>query len=544
MTTLLGDTIHRQGLWPGRSTTLDFSIKNLSSGSKENNSQEKNNSQGSSQKKFDAGKLARECFDDAGHFNWVRKNALSMTKKTRHRPTKQTRINQRNKGVFDNNLKAVSKLAERERPESLIKIIQGNRALLNTGLILNILEQIHEIKPENQKIDKINELLSLLAPKIKKITNLTKSKLIKLFSYTKNLYTVPSAYYLAITKLFKKSNFNLEKRDVKDIIRSISRSEDVPKKTFDLLTQQIRKNKLRFGSEEISHMLYYLQEKREPSTKFLEELAEQLINKKSGMSNEQITKSFTGLQNFNSIPEKLLKSLTKHLEKAQLNINEASKVLYGLRSLPSAPDDLLSLIKNTIRSSNHELNATILNRILIACHNKLDFELLELLQKKISANLLKSDPSDPIAIASLNFSGKLIRFKCQDKFDEIFGPHFIKDLEKEFEAIKDNLDINVSSQELAAQEIIAKTYNNAQAVKYNYYIDGRELDIFLPKLKINIELDGIYHRGKKRHSDQIRDKYLMEAHGIKVIRIDSVESRNWKNQIHNLMQKYNKQLAA
>lgn len=51
-------------------------------------------------------------------------------------------------------------------------------------------------------------------------------------------------------------------------------------------------------------------------------------------------------------------------------------------------------------------------------------------------------------------------------------------------------------------------------------LDGFEMDIYLPELKLDIELDGAHHeRPAKAEWDRIRDGYLRDAHGVVTTRI-------------------------
>lgn len=67
--------------------------------------------------------------------------------------------------------------------------------------------------------------------------------------------------------------------------------------------------------------------------------------------------------------------------------------------------------------------------------------------------------------------------------------------------------------------IYAQVYEKYPDAEQGKYIDGFECDIFIPSLKINIEIDGPYHVGAKAKRDALRDKYLKEKHGITVRRI-------------------------
>ena len=60
-----------------------------------------------------------------------------------------------------------------------------------------------------------------------------------------------------------------------------------------------------------------------------------------------------------------------------------------------------------------------------------------------------------------------------------------------------------------------------------YFIDGYELDIYIPSInrrKLNIEFDGDgYHGPQKKQRDSIRDRYLKEKRWIYVYRVSAAE---------------------
>jgi very-short-patch-repair endonuclease len=76
--------------------------------------------------------------------------------------------------------------------------------------------------------------------------------------------------------------------------------------------------------------------------------------------------------------------------------------------------------------------------------------------------------------------------------------------------------------ELVSAEVIKNFFSstglNCDVLK-NEYIDGIEMDIYIPKLHLNIELDGNGHLSSVKNN-QLRDEYLLNAHHIKTFRID------------------------
>lgn len=59
-------------------------------------------------------------------------------------------------------------------------------------------------------------------------------------------------------------------------------------------------------------------------------------------------------------------------------------------------------------------------------------------------------------------------------------------------------------------------------IKSNCQVLGFEMDFFIPSLRLNIEVDGKYHRGKKLARDKRRDAFLRSS-GVEVLRINVTE---------------------
>jgi len=63
-------------------------------------------------------------------------------------------------------------------------------------------------------------------------------------------------------------------------------------------------------------------------------------------------------------------------------------------------------------------------------------------------------------------------------------------------------------------------------MRQSHYIDGFELDIYLPRLKFNVEIDGKHHsKAKNQRRDLVRDKHLLTQHGIVTRRISTITTR-------------------
>ncbi|GAB5365108.1 hypothetical protein AAMO2058_001028500 [Amorphochlora amoebiformis] len=60
----------------------------------------------------------------------------------------------------------------------------------------------------------------------------------------------------------------------------------------------------------------------------------------------------------------------------------------------------------------------------------------------------------------------------------------------------------------------------------NVFVDGFELDLFEPELKLNIEIDGDVHKRKDPYRERLRDTYLFGNHGIYTVRIPAGAGRS------------------
>jgi very-short-patch-repair endonuclease len=77
-------------------------------------------------------------------------------------------------------------------------------------------------------------------------------------------------------------------------------------------------------------------------------------------------------------------------------------------------------------------------------------------------------------------------------------------------------------------------------IRQNTLLDGVELDVFIPSLKLNVEVDGMQHMGKLR-IDRIRDSRLKETYSIETIRIRSFQG-NFEDSVTDVVDYVNKLL--
>ncbi len=69
--------------------------------------------------------------------------------------------------------------------------------------------------------------------------------------------------------------------------------------------------------------------------------------------------------------------------------------------------------------------------------------------------------------------------------------------------------------------LIQNYFPQGTVIQRTHFIDGNELDFYLPQYKLNIEIDGFDHDSDR---DKIRDQYLYNAHGVTVERITYQQS--------------------
>lgn len=139
--------------------------------------------------------------------------------------------------------------------------------------------------------------------------------------------------------------------------------------------------------------------------------------------------------------------------------------------------------------------------------------------KKLHEKTLKNNP-EIRHIDSENRQFKIFCEDCQDLF-EIGYFLFYKRRETKTKicTICNKIDKHQSGLEINLQKFIKSVYEGT--ILNNYRIEGKELDIYLPELKLTFEFNGVYwHSEIFKHKNYHRDKTsICEKNGIQLIHI-------------------------
>lgn len=60
-------------------------------------------------------------------------------------------------------------------------------------------------------------------------------------------------------------------------------------------------------------------------------------------------------------------------------------------------------------------------------------------------------------------------------------------------------------------------------------VDGFDLDLYFPEVKVNVEVDGLHHREPAQQlRDMRRDRHLEQHHGIQIFRFCLMKGGKWQ----------------
>ncbi|MFH1653193.1 MAG: DUF559 domain-containing protein, partial [Pseudomonadota bacterium] len=218
-----------------------------------------------------------------------------------------------------------------------------------------------------------------------------------------------------------------------------------------------------------------------------------------------------GLQNLDAgvVPRELLLALSRKIDEsgAILDSQEIGNALYGLQNLDAGvvPRELLLALSRKIDESGAILDSQEIGNALYGLQDlrgtaearyMID-QLFDLIKNEIN---LDNDIDLITLVRSVSLYDRPLPKWLEDRYN-----NFIRSQESKS-----------TNGELKSQNVLTKRLR--ETVLVNHYIDGFELDLYIPTLKANIELDGRYHYSQ-RGRDAIRDRYL-KGKGIKVYRID------------------------
>jgi len=336
-------------------------------------------------------------------------------------------------------------------------------------------------------------------------------------------------------------------------------SSMVPRVLLQMFSEKMRQLKQPLSAKNIGSALYGLQnlDKSEVPINLLFTLAQKINQTNAKLDAQAIGNALYGLKNLDSwvVPMELLQALAWKIDQpgVELDAQAIGNALYGLKNMDNmvVPMELLQALAQKIDQPGVELNAQAIGNALYGLQNLdsmvVPIELMQTLAQKIDQAGIELD-AQSIGNALYGIVGlqdisaaQDIKKRLIDSLEKLKGqklndtdikyltqvlhlhgvpiPKWLWQSYDKF-VIENNEKPNWTEKE--ALEFFRKRYPR-EIVLSNQYIDGFELDIFFPKRRVNIEIDGMSHRHRGKRCKR-RDKYLLEEKRISTIRVDIVEN--------------------
>lgn len=205
----------------------------------------------------------------------------------------------------------------------------------------------------------------------------------------------------------------------------------------------------------------------------------------------------------------------------ELNGQTIGSALYGLHRMDVSvvPKELLQALAEKISSSRQELNGQEIASGLYGLLNFDDAESLRMknmLLHRMEERCIRNDIDVECLVQSLHLMKAKIPIWLRNLHDKLVMKS-LRDVPK-----------------FPAEKVVFEYLRSERlTILCNAYVDGFELDLFLPAYQLNIEIDGIYHEDQK-FRDERRDAYLRDTHGMRVLRIKLQE--NWRVKVDRALQ--------
>lgn len=253
----------------------------------------------------------------------------------------------------------------------------------------------------------------------------------------------------------------------------------VPMPLMQLIAQKIKESEEKISAFSVGLSLFGLKnlDAESVTTELLTNIAEKIRGTREPFTAVNLGLSFYGLRNLDEtvIPSELLEALEEKIKRSPdyLENPEIVMGLYGLLNLQKSP--IAHRIRETLFSALKNLKGLTLKR---------------------EATIM--------AIQAFHLCRRPVPDWLNKVYRKLMGKMEAED--------------TTTRHERRATAFLQMRHPELLIVT-EHFIDGFELDIYLPAKKINIELDGPYHVTEK-HTDKRRDDYLLTRRGIKTIRIE------------------------
>lgn len=334
-------------------------------------------------------------------------------------------------------------------------------------------------------LDKKNELDSKnIANIMIGIGELSEFYTMQLLKYTKE------EFFATITKIIKEEK-DIDPHIINNLMYGINHCGKITSKQYiNTMFTKIDTNINDFNFEQIINILYGL--KNVPENKIKEHYNTikkllDILNKK--LDNKQFSEN------------KVEASLGK-LTKSMLNLQNQNDFHYCIEYI------FIKLLDEILTKEREDIKLNILYNISNLIYTKSQFQnlktyIINTFIPNINFNAINQEHYIVILVRSY----AMLNIPLQNNENEEYKIY----LEKQKQNSEQNRDFSLLN------EIKQALSNNDKIVIY-HYLDGIELDLYIEKLNLNIEIDGTYH-STKMNFDNIRDIFLLKKHEIKTIRI-------------------------
>lgn len=321
----------------------------------------------------------------------------------------------------------------------------------------------------------------------------------------------------------------LNSRDIEEILYGLSgRYPGNYRKTIEQLNKVIRDKKIQFSALEIAQIFQSTSlHSSEAIAPLYETLLDKLDKEASGrVGLKELSKIFLGLKyieadTFKTFIQKLEPFLEKLRKEDLRNTDQIAMLISGIvdQNIEGHESSFKFLLEN-LNSNNFNLaNVTLLVQGLRGKNKDLILPtVVKIAQYLSNLDFEQIAKDDIVGLTGLFRALNLFTFKqpvCKNYLGDI-----IKSLNFLNNAPYNQFtDRSIQSRAESIATPLVEEYFKTLEVQHNKYIDGIEMDFYIPDKKLNIEIDSGFH-SRKIDRDAYRDHYLETIHGIDTIRIN------------------------
>jgi very-short-patch-repair endonuclease len=330
-----------------------------------------------------------------------------------------------------------------------------------------------------------------------------------------------------ISNLLSKLDSSLENFHISTIIYGLNGHDSkVCKPILEKLLVYIIDTKEDFSAQQLAMIFYGLKgQDLTVSGKIFEELSKKISHAKSEFSAQQLTMLAYGLNKIEPDSCKaFIKELPSLIDKvdSKFSAQNLAMLAYGLSGQdPEASSLVLRKLSALITEAQDDLTIQNLTMVVqgLLGKNKDDINIvINALKNKLgSFDQIDFSDQDSVSLNPFLRAVSLFLYKHPDQENNLKSLcENLKCICSEAGSEQSNFTENVAAD-------VIRTYLKNQGldsnVSQNTYIDGIEMDVYIYKLQLNIELDGDGHLSSPEN-DKLRDEYLQKRYKVRTLRID------------------------